>query len=444
VPPSEGSPIRRLIPKSRFVRRLAMLSGGTVLGQLLLVATSPVLTRLYGPESFGGLAVFLSISSIFAMVAALRYDFAIPVARDEREAVGLVGVANAASVVVTLATALGVWLGGDWLARITSVPDLMPLLWLLPLTVLCNGVCAALGSWSIRRGTFRMNSANRVVQAVGQAGGQLGFGLAGSGSPGLIVGYCLGPLISALYFVHALPTAERRQLAAVPPRRLWPLAREHWQYPVYSTPASLLTSATQLLPAVLLATLYGPAVAGWFGLGQRVMGLPVRLLAQAASQVFLGEAPKLGDDAAVRRLFVRSTLGFTAMGLVGMAPVMVLGPWLFAHVFGPAWREAGMMAALLVPQHLTRFVVMPVSQTLNIYGRQDLHLTASAANGAGLALAFGLAYATPMEPMAVVLLYSAGTTLAYLLYLGFAWQVVRRGGLSPASAPEVEAAPLES
>ena len=100
------------------------------------------------------------------------------------------------------------------------------------------------------------------------------------------------------------------------------------------------------------------------------------------------------------------------------------------------------MAALLVPQHLSRFVVMPVSQTLNIYGRQGLHLTASAANGAGLALAFGLAYAVRMDATTVVGLYSAATTLAYLLYLGLAWRVVRRGGLPPAAAPEDAAAPL--
>src|SRR4051794_33490098 len=419
---------------------MAMLSGGTVLGQLTLVASSPILTRLYGPESFGGFAVFMSLAAILAMVAALRYEFAVPVARDEREAVELVGVGNAASVVMALATALGVWLGGDWLARITSVPDLMPLLWLLPATVLFNGLALPLNYWSIRRGTFRVNTTNKLVQAVGQAGGQLALGFAGIGPPGLILGYCLGPLIQFQHFLRALPTAERRALFSVSWRRLWPLAREHWQYAIYSTPASLLTSATQLLPAVLLATLYGPAVAGWFGLGQRVMGLPVRLLAQAASQVFLGEAPKLGDDAAVRRLFVRSTAGFTLLGLVGMAPVMVLGPWLFALVFGEAWREAGVMAALLVPQHLSRFVVMPVSQTLNIYGRQDLHLTASATNGVGLVLAFGLAYFVRLEPMTVILLYSVSTTLSYVLYLGLAWRVVQQGGLTPAASRQEGAA----
>jgi O-antigen/teichoic acid export membrane protein len=440
---SKSSLMRRLLSGNPFLRRMIMLSGGNLLGQLAVVASSPILTRLYEPEAFGTLAVFMSLSSILGISASLRFEFGIPVAPREEHAVDLVGVCFAAGVVTTLLTALGVWLLGPWLVQVTKLSSLALLLWLLPATVLCNGLSLPLGYWSVRQGTFRLNTANKLVQAAGQAGSQLMLGAADTGASGLILGYSLGPFIMLANFVHNLPPAERPKLLRISWRRVWPLAREHWQYPIYSAPASLLTSATQLLPAVLLATLYGPAVAGWFGLGQRVMGLPVRLLAQAASQVFLGEAPKLGDDAAVRRLFVRSTAGFTAMGLVGMAPVMFLGPWLFVHVFGPAWREAGMMAALLVPQHLTRFVVTPVSQTLNIYGRQDLHLTASAANGAGLAVAFGLAYATPMRPMMVVLLYSTGTTLAYLLYLGFAWQVVRRGGLSRAAPAEAAATVLE-
>jgi O-antigen/teichoic acid export membrane protein len=191
-----------------------------------------------------------------------------------------------------------------------------------------------------------------------------------------------------------------------------------------------------LLPAVLLAALYGPVVAGLFGLGQRVMALPVKLLAQAASQVFLGEAPKLSDDAAIRRLFLRSTAGFASLGLVGMAPVLLFGPGLFALVFGAEWRDAGLMASILVPQYLARFVVTPVSQTLNIYGRQDLHLAASLVNGAALATAFGLGYGAGLDAMTVLMLYSAGMTLSYMIYLGFAWRVVRKGGFKPRAERE--------
>src|SRR4051794_9389050 len=217
---------------------MAMLSGGTVLGQLTLVASSPILTRLYGPESFGGFAVFMSLAAILAMVAALRYEFAVPVARDEREAVELVGVGNAASVAMALATALGVWLGGDWMARITSVPDLMPLLWLLPVTVLFNGLALPLTFWSIRRGTFRVNTTNKLVQAVGQAGGQLALGFAGMGPPGLILGYCLGPLIQFQHFLRALPTAERRALFFVSSGGRWAPARREPPVPGFFPPPS--------------------------------------------------------------------------------------------------------------------------------------------------------------------------------------------------------------
>jgi O-antigen/teichoic acid export membrane protein len=334
-------------------------------------------------------------------------------------------------VTLALLVTLGVWLLGPRLAAITETPALTPLLWLLPFAVLCWGLSEPLSYWSVRQGTFSVNTANKLAQGAGQAGSQLAFGLAGAGAWGLIVGYALGPLVMLAHFVQALPRHERARMLQIRWGRLATLARRHWHYPAYSAPSALLQSSTMLLPAVLLAALYGPVIAGLFGLGQRVMALPVKLLARAASQVFLSEVPKLNGDVAVRRLFRRSTAGFAALGLIGMAPVFLFGPWLFAFVFGADWRQAGLMASILVPQHFARFVVTPVSQTLNIYGRQELHLVASLANGATLVMAFGLGYLAGLGPMTVLALYSAGTSLAYALYLGFAWQVVRKGGFQP-------------
>jgi O-antigen/teichoic acid export membrane protein len=424
---------RRLIPDNRFLRRLAVLSSGTFLGQLLLVVASPALTRLYGPEAFGVLAVFTAFSAVLGMAAAMRYEFAVPVA-PEADVPGLVWVGLTAAALLALLTALGVWAAGPWLAEVTAAPALAPLLWVLPGVVLLNGLALPLGYWSIRRGTVRVNAANRLVCTGGQVAPQLALGLAGGGAGALVLGYAAGCLAQLAHLLWTLPKAQRARLAAVRPRELWPLARRQWRYPAYSAPSALLQAATQLAPAVLLAALYGPAAAGWFGLGQRVVGLPTKLLAHAASQAFIGEAPRLGDDAAVRRLFLRSTAGFALLGIAGLAPVALLGPDLFALVFGEAWRAAGTMAALLVPQHLARFVVVPVSQTLNLYGRQDLHLVASTANLLAFGLAFGLARPLGLGVMEVVAFYSAGTTVAYLMYLWFAWRVVRRGGSGAAPA----------
>ena len=181
--------MRRLLPRSRFLRRLAMLSGGTFLAQLLVVASAPLLTRLYGPEAFGTLAVFASVSGILGAVAALRYEFAVPVVADPEEAADLVGLGLATSAGTAALAALGVWAAGPWLARFTGVAELAPLLWLLPAAVLLNGLVLALNFWSVRQGTFRVNTANKLVQGAGQVGPQLLLGAAGTGgSAGLVVG----------------------------------------------------------------------------------------------------------------------------------------------------------------------------------------------------------------------------------------------------------------
>lgn len=80
-----------------------------------------------------------------------------------------------------------------------------------------------------------------------------------------------------------------------------------------------------MLPAVLIALLYGPAMAGLFALAQRVVGLPVRLFSDSASQAFLGEIAT-ADRRRLHQLFKKTTLLFLGIGVVGMLPLLLAGP----------------------------------------------------------------------------------------------------------------------
>ena len=71
--------ISRFLPRSTFGRGVASLTTGTVIGQLLLLAASPVVTRLYSAEDFGVFGVFVSLVSILSVVSSLRYQIAIPI-----------------------------------------------------------------------------------------------------------------------------------------------------------------------------------------------------------------------------------------------------------------------------------------------------------------------------------------------------------------------------
>ena len=421
----------------RLLRRIALLSTGVMAGQAVAVLVSPLLTRLYTPQEFGLFAVVTALSGILGTSIGLRFELAVPGCRDEREAAHTVLLTMLACAAVAALVAVAVWLGRDGLARALGAPAAAPLLWLLPAMLLLWGWGQPLVYWSIRRGSFRMNAVNRTLQLASQAFGQLALAAPVGGGLGLTLGYALGYLLRVLHHLWALPAEAWRQLRAVEAGELRRLAVLHWRYPVFSLPSALLQSAAQFLPALLLAPLYGPAVAGLFALAQRMLDVPIRLLSNTASEAFLGEVARL-EPAEVRRVFLRTARRFLVVGFLGMAPLLLAGPALFALVFGEAWRDAGTMVQCLVPVSLARFVVIPISQTLYVVRRQDLHLISAVLNLGALALAFLLGWRLDLGPLATLLAYSLGSTLAWLIYGLSCWWAVHAHAarVLPAEAPE--------
>ena len=432
----------RLVPRGRFARRLAWLSGGTLFGQLILLATMPLITRLFTPEDFGLFGVLSAVNGIFGLVMAGRYEFAIPLASKDDEAAALVVLASLVALFLTLLSLLLVWSLGGALARLTDLPALVPLLWLMPPILLVTGLGQPLEYWSIRRETFRLNSLSRVVLSGGQAASQAALGFAGAGAFGLTLGYGLGYVGRLIVLLVTLPAADRATMTAARSSQIRELAWSLRFYPTYSTGSSLLKSTTQFLPTILIAMLYDPMVAGAFNLAQRILTVPVRFLSTSASQAFLAEAAQR-SAAGVMRLFIRTVPRFLVLGFVGMAPILLAGPAVFALVFGEPWRGAGSFAQSLVAVQLARFIAMPVSQAFNVFGRQDLDFKTSLLNGFALVVSFCLIGWLKPSANAAVLLYSLATALSQLVMLILAWRITRRAATGPAIPAPNEGAQSE-
>ena len=67
-----------------------LLMLGTVISQAIVIISSPVLTRLYSPEEFGVLAVYVSFFAFLTIVISLRFELAIPLSRSTSEALAVV------------------------------------------------------------------------------------------------------------------------------------------------------------------------------------------------------------------------------------------------------------------------------------------------------------------------------------------------------------------
>lgn len=95
-------------PKKRqctmFGADVLKIAGGTVFAQLLTVIATPVLARICGPDAFGMLALFTSITTTIAAVSCLRYEMSIMLPRSDKDAANLLGVSFASAATISLLT----------------------------------------------------------------------------------------------------------------------------------------------------------------------------------------------------------------------------------------------------------------------------------------------------------------------------------------------------
>lgn len=426
--------LRPRVLENSFLRKFSTLASGTIVGQALIILSSPLLTRLYSPDDFGVFAVFGSLVAIGGVVVALRCEYGIAAAADDEDAAAMVLVTAAISGLMALLFAWMVWVFGGWFVNLVKMGALQPWLWLVPPATFLWGLGSALTYWSVRQQAYRVNAVNRILQFGSQAGGQVGLGFLGAGVPGLIFGYLLGYVVRLGHFLVALPAGTVDRLRRQRAGSLWRVTRENWRYFAFAFPAAALQSICQHAPAILLAALYGPALAGFFALSQRIMAMPVRILSEAASKVFLGELRSI-ENGALGRHVVHTCLLFTCLGGVGILPLLLFGPSLFALAFGEPWRETGVIAQLLVPLYLAKFIGQPISMILYYFHRQQVHLLIAILNAIGLFACFGAADILALEARTVILLFSLTSGCSYLLTIYLSWQQAQRADQLVAKIP---------
>jgi O-antigen/teichoic acid export membrane protein len=98
--------LQKLKPKSEFSRNVLTLMTGMMIAQAIPIAISPILTRIYTPEDFGLLALFLAIFSILSIIATGRYELAIMSPESDDEAKDIVFLSILVALFVFLITVI--------------------------------------------------------------------------------------------------------------------------------------------------------------------------------------------------------------------------------------------------------------------------------------------------------------------------------------------------
>lgn len=418
--------LRGLVPRGDSFSGTLTIVAGAGAAQIITVISIPILTRLYSPADYGVLSVATSILFVLISVTCLRYEFAIPLPEDDVEAANVVALALTANVAMSVFAGVLAWLLGPWLAAIFGLSPLGPFLILLAVAQFGGGVTSIFINWALRTRDFSAVAVNRLTQSVAMVAVQIVLGLARLAAQGLFLGAVIGSVAGSTRLARGAWRSQAQAFRAVSVSAMLAAAKRYRRFPIFSSWSALLGALGVRAPLLLLVAFYGIEVGGQYALAERVLYLPLTLVAGAVGQVFVADAARLvrEDPDALPQLFRRTTWSLARLALVPAILIAILAPLTTGLIFGEEWRDAGLYVAILVPMFAVTFVATSTGNVLYIVERQGLHLIREILRLGLLAGSVLLAAALHLDSLGTIGVISLFGCGAYILYGLLSWRAI--------------------
>lgn len=345
----------------------------TAIGQVLVLSITPLLTRLYTPSDFGVMAVFVAITSMILVVSSGRYEFSIPLPVLERDARLLLFGSLLINFVFFLTCFLIVALFSSGISTLVGIDSFSSFAWLIPLTVLFSGAYKAYNYLSVRQQNYQRIAKTKVIQSFSSVVVQVFGGLISQGPSGLLIGQMLGQAAGTFQLAKSTSVYDYA-ISKVRYLRLLLLLKRYRRFPLYDAPAAFIDTLSTQLPNLVLATLFGPVVAGSYMLAERALSMPANLVGQAFGQVLFGTVNAQKSEGKFYSTTLRAVM---LLGGLAVFPTIIFFFYaspIFSVVFGDTWTLAGDYASWMIVGVAFQFVYSPLSMTLLATDGQKVNL----------------------------------------------------------------------
>lgn len=384
------------------LKRAGGLGIGTAIGQGVVLAGTPFLVRLYGPASFGILALLLTATNISIAVGCARFDLAVPSAPEA-------DVAPLARLCATIALGLGVTVA---LAAFLVEPALSggpfrelvrhPLL--VGLAVLSGALFQLVSSAQLRRGAITVMAGLRALQGV------------------IFVALALLPAVGllwaqALSYAPALLLLPAILRGSAGSDGIRAIAARYRTFAKLGLPGAILDVFGYSLCIWIVTYAYGAAGSGELSQVQRIVGAPLMLVSISLGQILLRQSAEMADDQAGLRLLLKRLMALMAGGAVAALVVLaVIGEPVLGLVLGSKWHIDTRFILAISTAVFVRAIVSPVSAILATARRFDLALRWQLLYFASASLLFTLA-SRMLTLDHFVIFYALHEAVLYLIYL---------------------------
>ncbi|EHT80584.1 type 8 capsular polysaccharide synthesis protein Cap8K [Staphylococcus aureus] len=385
---------------------LMILSSG--IAQVILIITTPIITRLYSPAEFGEFTIFSNIAMILIPIINARYDLLIVNAKNDRSANILSQISFLISLLILLILipilAISAWLYPNFILDFIFI---IIMLFLVSLTNIFT-------NYLNKERKYKVLSLINVFRAGSMALLQIIFGLLSLGSLGLIIGFSLSYITGITlgyktFKKHFNIVRNKEETKA--------LFLENKNQLVYSTPSILLNSLSFSVVVFFIGILYTNTEVGIYGMAIRVLGIPVTIISLGLSKIFMQQANDYYIERGnFRNLLLKFSSTLVIVSIILYVPLYLFSEELVNILLGNSWVDAITVIKIVIPLFVIRLIVSTVSLSVIVLQKQQLELILQALFLIGTTVTFVISKMLNLTFLNFVSINTAVLIVSYMIF----------------------------
>ena len=367
--------LNKLKPKSEFSRNVLTLMTGTTIAQAIPIAISPILTRIYTPEDFGVFAFYIAIVSLLSVFATGRYELAIMLPKNDKDAFNIFTLSVFISFVFSFVLFIAVLLFHTKIVALLGNKEIEPWLYIIPLSVLLNGLYQSMHYWINRNKEYKLMSNSIILQSSSNATLNTSFGSFGLSSFGLILTNIITKSIALFYVVLKQKKffSNIKEVSLVQSKKV---LVKYKQFPFHTLPQNFIYQGSLQLPIFFIQQVFSVTILGAFSLAYRVLVTPLSIIGNSLGEVYYQKASQmyLEDKEALFKYTKSMFLKLFAVSLSFGSIVVWFLPSMFSFIFGESWIVAGEISQYLMIYLILDFALTPFSKIYLISNNNIFYL----------------------------------------------------------------------
>lgn len=359
-----------MVFENKYFRNLATLTVGTLAAQIIVLAVSPIITRIYTPAEMGAYSVILSIISMFVPTINGRYEMLIVSANDDEEAEKIA----VTSVFVGLIIISIIFLCLLFLSIIhfPSFAGIELLIFLVIPILFIQVFINVFNNFNNRFKQYKLLANVSILRSFFQSILQIFFGLFKMGAFGLLFSQFIA-LFSG--FQKQRKSSPKFNKNYINRKEIISTLKKYKNQPLFSAPAIFVNALSYSLITLIINGLYDLKEVGYYSLSFRILGLPIALISANVAQVFFSHASEekklIGD---FRNTFKKTALLLSAISIPVFSFLMIFSEKIFGIVFGQDWSRAGYFVIILSPMFAIKFISSSLSLSVIVAKKQKREL----------------------------------------------------------------------